>query len=220
MWEYNHVYDSNELYHYGVKGMKWGVRKAEYRSMSRSQKKDQRRKYKEENGTFFRDKYGNNRKPTPLFAPLIGAATVVTKGLESSDGGIRRAGDKTNIGFATTGMTPKQKKIYELNYYNDRKHVSRREIEESQYALDQLKNPNKKFGNKLEIKLIGSDFIKRTADMEMKHATQAYKEYSNAIDSLLKDMGDVKLKEISSMRRVEIGDTKYTWLGTEYVEDN
>lgn len=40
--------DDSDLLHYGVKGMKWGVRKSEYRSMSRSDRKAQRAKYKTE----------------------------------------------------------------------------------------------------------------------------------------------------------------------------
>ena len=37
--------EENELYHHGVKGMKWGVRKSEYKSMTRQQRKEQRKKY-------------------------------------------------------------------------------------------------------------------------------------------------------------------------------
>lgn len=45
MW--NYIYQ-DELYHYGVKGMKWGVKKSEYDSMSKGQKKKLRKEYKQD----------------------------------------------------------------------------------------------------------------------------------------------------------------------------
>ena len=45
MW--NYIYQ-DELYHYGVKGMKWGVTKSEYDSMSKDQKKKPRKEYKQD----------------------------------------------------------------------------------------------------------------------------------------------------------------------------
>lgn len=36
----------SDISHYGVKGMKWGVRKSEYRSMSRKDRKQLRKNYK------------------------------------------------------------------------------------------------------------------------------------------------------------------------------
>ena len=32
MWNYNHMQEPDELYHYGVKGMRWGHRKSKYSS--------------------------------------------------------------------------------------------------------------------------------------------------------------------------------------------
>lgn len=39
--------DPSDISHYGVKGMKWGVRKAEYKSMSRKDRKQARKDYRE-----------------------------------------------------------------------------------------------------------------------------------------------------------------------------
>lgn len=40
-----HAYSSDELVHYGVPGMKWGVRKEHYKAMNRHERKRTREKY-------------------------------------------------------------------------------------------------------------------------------------------------------------------------------
>ena len=39
---------SKELYHYGIKGMKWGIRKDEYNSMTNDQQRKVRKEYKQD----------------------------------------------------------------------------------------------------------------------------------------------------------------------------
>ena len=45
MWEYNQISNSDELYHYGVLGMKWGVRRARKNGSSYVYKSHGQKKY-------------------------------------------------------------------------------------------------------------------------------------------------------------------------------
>lgn len=47
MWEYNYISSLDELYHHGIKGMKWGVRKRSLKTSKGKSKKDSRTAIKE-----------------------------------------------------------------------------------------------------------------------------------------------------------------------------
>ena len=78
----------NELYHYGVLGMKWGVRKEVYNSSSRSRKKEIRKKY-------YKTPEGRIKKATTigtiLGGPLAGiiAGSITARKIEKEVGAIK-----------------------------------------------------------------------------------------------------------------------------------
>ena len=78
----------NELYHYGVKGMKWGVRKEVYNSSSRSRKKEIRKEY-------YKTPEGRIKKAatigTILGGPLVGivAGSITARKIEKEVGAIK-----------------------------------------------------------------------------------------------------------------------------------
>ena len=78
----------NELYHYGIKGMKWGVRKEVYNSSSRSRKKEIRKEY-------YKTPEGRIKKATTigtiLGGPLAGiiAGSITARKIEKEVNAIK-----------------------------------------------------------------------------------------------------------------------------------
>lgn len=104
MWKYNETPYSDELYHYGVKGMKWGVRKSDYKAMSRVDRKITRqlhklnqkvgykslkKDYRSIYGQMIRDRNSADTVGTILAGPIGGAiGTSIVNSRYSSKHGI------------------------------------------------------------------------------------------------------------------------------------
>lgn len=116
-------------------------------------------------------------------------------------------------------MNDKQKKIYTLNYYNDRKTIAKNDARNTYDELNKINSTNKSRSEQFGINLMGSDFLNQVGNMRLKSAEVMYKHYSKKVDSTLNDIGDVKLKTIKTRRHVTSGNTTYSWIGDTYVEE-
>ena len=89
---------NGELYHHGVKGMKWGVRKDKYKAMNRQQRKAARKKYYETDEGKIHKITRNTVIGTILGGPVVGAVAglITTKRNPLSEKYINEQKQKAN----------------------------------------------------------------------------------------------------------------------------
>ena len=199
---------NDELCHFGIKGMKWGVRR--YQNADGSLTKAGKKRYEEY------DKYGNKRKGP--FSNMAYVSKSMLEKFNKNNPNLRERIDNSSIDYETKGMTDKQKKLYSLNYYNDRKHISLDELNRINENRQKVNSNNKTRSQQRYIDSFGSDFLNEMYDMQIKEAKSAYKHYSDKVDKTLSEIGDIKLSTIRKSKVVNMGDTTYYWNGDEYVE--
>lgn len=133
------VYSEDELYHYGVKGMKWGVRKSDLKTMSRQQRKETRKAYyKTPQGQIERA----TRISTILGGPVVGY--VVNKELQRN---IDKIKDKNLDDIPAT--TIKRGRDYIFEIYSEKELSKMRRLrtmdEVDDYYSKKLKSAKTKY---------------------------------------------------------------------------
>lgn len=203
---------NEELRHHGVKGMKWGIRRFQNKDGSLTPAGKQRQR------TFFRDEYGNKRKPSLIIAPQVAIARGIAGATNEVE--LKRQYDASRLMQETKNMTPTQKKIHELNYYKDEKRIVERTLKDAEHLLAGYKKTSDKPADvKLSSYVFGSDFILYHGNKKIREYSEIRDQYSNKIDSLLDELSDVKLKQVETYKRIKRGKSVYSWTGYDYVED-
>lgn len=139
MWEYNHSYP-NELYHYGIKGMKWGVRRFQKKDGSYTDAGKKRRSQDPETTQKIKNSVKNVAAATAaaLGVSAAAAATVhaAKNGSHTSVEKKRRGSDASSL--SDEELTSKVKRLNLEKQYNKmtKENEPKSKLEQSKKVVD------------------------------------------------------------------------------------
>ena len=181
--------DKMELYHHGVKGQKWGVRR-----------------YQNKDGSLTTAGKRRNRIGLlqPVYSALIGASDKMT-----SDKIIKKS-----IDF---NANSKKDDLEKLNTYNDYKRAGRITMTQSNGARKRVKDGDVDTNYKIMEMLAGSSNMKKVLNLEYNKAKTMHDYSDKKVNELMKKFKDVPIKEVDSYRSVNYGNKRISWMGKKYV---
>ena len=182
----------NELYHYGIKGQKWGVRRFQNKDGSLT--------------SAGRKRHNKIGVLQPVYGALIGATDKM-----NSNNSIKRQVDL----YAKT----KKDDLEKLNAYNDHKQAGRIAMRNANAMRQRVKDGDVGIDYKIMERIAGSANMEKMLNMQYNQAKTISDYSEKKVNELLKKFKDVPITQVESYRYVNFGNESISWMGKKYIRD-
>ena len=180
----------NELYHYGIKGQKWGVRRFQNKDGSLTAAG---RKRHNKIGVF-----------QPVYSALIGATDKMNP---------NRLIEKQVDLRANT----KKDDLEKLNVYNDHMNAGRIAMRNANAMHKRVKDGDVGIDYKIMERIAGSSNMEKIFNMQYDKAKTMHDYSEEKVNELLKKFKDVPITQVDSYRYINLGNESISWMGKKYV---
>lgn len=207
--------NQNELYHHGIKGQKWGVRRYQNPdgSLTAAGKKRVSKVLEKSNKKLD----SKSKKVEKILNKNSGVMSNMVKPLININ---QMAYERTDHGkMLDKAASYKKNDIDKLNLYRDYQVASKKNMESIKGKLQRIDDNDLDPGSAFTMNIFGKENAKKLLSMGYESSKAISKHSEKRVNELLNTFKDVPIKEVESYRYVTIGNTTTSWNGTKYVID-